>query len=215
MLAGALWAGIAGLPQGDGRRPRGDHDDHAQLDRVLDRQLRCSASAARSRTTSNESVPISNDIVAGRDTAASAGATRCSRACTSASSSRSARSSSTGSSSTARRSATRCAPSATTRRPRATAASASRRNYFLAMAISGAFAGLGGGARHPRLAVPARRARRPELADRLHRHRRRAARPQHARSGSSSRRSSSARSSTEPRRAASTPRSSRRSSPGT
>ena len=37
---------------------------------------------------------------------------------------------------------------------RATAASASSKNYFLAMAISGAFAGLAGRARHARLAVP-------------------------------------------------------------
>ena len=36
------------------------------------------------------------------------------------------------------------------------------RNYFLAMAISGAFAGLAGRARHPRLAVPARHERRPD-----------------------------------------------------
>ena len=50
------------LPQGDGRRARGDHDDHAQLDRDLGRRRGCSATAAplqnsanktcRSRTTS-------------------------------------------------------------------------------------------------------------------------------------------------------------------
>ena len=38
MLAGARWARYRRLPEGDGRRARGDHDDHAQLDRVLGRQ---------------------------------------------------------------------------------------------------------------------------------------------------------------------------------
>ena len=56
----------------------------------------------------------------------------------------SARSSSTGRSSTARRSATASGRSASTPRRRGTAGSASPRNYFLAMAISGAFAGLAG-----------------------------------------------------------------------
>ena len=47
------WAGIAGLPEGDGRRPRGDHDDHAELDRHLGRvvshRLRRTAPATRLR----------------------------------------------------------------------------------------------------------------------------------------------------------------------
>ena len=59
------------------------------------------------------------------------------------------------------------------------------RNYFLAMAISGAFAGLAGAMDilgwQFRLATQ----RHPGLADRLHRDRRRAARAQHARSASS------------------------------
>ena len=54
------------------------------------------------------------------------------------------RSSSTGSSSTGRRSGTRCARSASTPTRPATAASTSRRSYFLAMAIAGTFAGVGG-----------------------------------------------------------------------
>ena len=54
------------------------------------------------------------------------------------------------------------------------------RNYFLAMAISGAFAGLAGAIDIARLAVPDRHERRADLvADRLHRDRGRAARPQH------------------------------------
>ena len=98
-----------------------------------------------------------------------------------------------GRSSTARRSASRCARSASTPRRRATAASASRRNYFLAMAISGAFAGLAGAIDilgwQFQLATPDIHA----SNDRLPRHRGRAARAKHARSASSSRRSCSAR----------------------
>ena len=36
---GALWGGIAGRAEGDDGRQRGDHDDHAQLDRALGRRL--------------------------------------------------------------------------------------------------------------------------------------------------------------------------------
>ena len=50
------------LPEGDRRRARGDLDDHAELDRDLGRRSGCSATAARSRTAANSSVPISNDI---------------------------------------------------------------------------------------------------------------------------------------------------------
>ncbi len=54
------------------------------------------------------------------------------------------RSSRSGSSSTGRRSATRCAPWASTRRPPRYGGISVARNYFLAMAISGVFAGLAG-----------------------------------------------------------------------
>ena len=68
------------------------------------------------------------------------------------------------------------------------------RNYFLAMAISGAFAGLAGAIDIARLAVPHRHERHPGLVhDRLHRHRRRAARPEHGGRRRRSRRSSSPR----------------------
>ena len=43
------------LPEGDRRHPRGDLDDHAQLDRGLDRACSCSGSAGRSRTTRSRS----------------------------------------------------------------------------------------------------------------------------------------------------------------
>ena len=57
------------LPEGDRRRPRGGHHDHAQLDRLLGRRRTCSASGGRCRTTRHPgaSVPISNDIVEARD----------------------------------------------------------------------------------------------------------------------------------------------------
>ena len=114
------------LPQGDRRRARGDHDDHAQLDRDLGRARSCSASAGRSRTTTQASVPISNDVVEGAKLPVLWGdpilqglhdrvlrrARRARRLL--------------GRSSTARRSATRCARSASTPRRPATAASASR-----------------------------------------------------------------------------------------
>ena len=112
-------------PQGDRRRARGDLDDHAQLDRDLDRRLTCSGSAGRSRTTRSPSSP-SRTTSSRERSCRSSGATRSCRRSTSASSSRSPRSSSTGSRSTGRRSATRCARSATTPRLPATAASPSR-----------------------------------------------------------------------------------------
>ena len=43
------------LPEGDGRRARGDLDDHAQLDRDLGRRRSSSASVGRSRTTARSS----------------------------------------------------------------------------------------------------------------------------------------------------------------
>ena len=89
------------------------------------------------------------------------------------------------------------------------------RNYFLAMAISGAFAGLAGAIDILGLAVPPLDGRHPDIDDRLHRHRGRAARPQHRGGRRSSRRCSSARSSTGRRRATSTPKSSSPSSPRT
>ena len=46
-------------PQGDRRRARGDHDDHAQLDRVLRRALPLRPGRARSRTPSRCSAPTS------------------------------------------------------------------------------------------------------------------------------------------------------------
>ena len=39
IVAGAVWAGIAGCAEGVRRCARGDHDDHAQLDRDLDRHV--------------------------------------------------------------------------------------------------------------------------------------------------------------------------------
>ena len=54
-----------------------------------------------------------------------------------------------------------------------------KKNLIRAMAISGAFAGLAGGARHARLPLPLRRLGHPGELRRLPRHRRRAARPQH------------------------------------
>ena len=74
-LAGALWARHRRLPEGDRRRPRGDLDDHAQLDRDLGRRAGCSATAARCRTRANTTVPISNDV-ARRRSCPSSGATQ-------------------------------------------------------------------------------------------------------------------------------------------
>ena len=178
---GALWAGIAGLPEGDGRSPRGDLDDHAQLDRDLGRRRSCSALGgplqndhagvrARSRTTSSTA-----------PSCRSSGATRSCRDSTSASSSRSARSSSTGRSSTGRRSATASGRSASTPRRRATAASTSRGTTSsrwrspARSPASRARSTCSAGSSGSRPATSRRR------DDRLRRHRRRAARPQHRR----------------------------------
>ena len=92
---GAIWAGIAGFLKATRRRPRGDHDDHAQLDRDLGRARTCSAPAARSRTPNHDAADLERRRRGGAGCPCS-GATRTSRACTSASSSRSRRSSSSG-----------------------------------------------------------------------------------------------------------------------
>ena len=82
--------GDRGRAEGDRRRQRGDLDDHAQLDRDLGRRLRCSASAARCRTTSAAAVRAGLQRHRRRARSCrSSGATRSCRACTSASSSRS------------------------------------------------------------------------------------------------------------------------------
>ena len=114
-----------------------------------------------------------------RRSSPSSGATRCSKGSTSDSSWRSSRSSSTRSRSTGRRSDTRSAQSASTRKPRAYGGISVTRNYFLAMAIAGAFAGLAGSLDSLgwqfRLDITQIQRR----DDRLHRDRSRAARAQH------------------------------------
>ncbi len=50
------------LPEGHGRGPRGDHDDHAELDRHLGRVATSSASAARFQTEESDAIPSSADI---------------------------------------------------------------------------------------------------------------------------------------------------------
>ena len=66
--AGAIWAGIAGLLKATVGRPRGDLDDHAQLDRLLVRRATSSGRAARSRTPDAAS-PISAEVVGQRQAA--------------------------------------------------------------------------------------------------------------------------------------------------
>ena len=84
-----------GVPQGDGGRPRGDHDDHAQLDRGLRRAVPVRARRAAPERHAVVGLPCRTTWSRGRSSTSS-GATRCCRGSTSASSSRSARSSSTG-----------------------------------------------------------------------------------------------------------------------
>ena len=62
-LAGAAWAGIAGHPQGHRRRPRGDLDDHAQLDRDLARRVPVPARRP-APGPGQSSVPVSKTIAA-------------------------------------------------------------------------------------------------------------------------------------------------------
>ncbi len=114
-------------PEGDRRRPRGDHDDHAQLDRHLGRELPLRPRrAAPGHRLGTRWVPSRAGDLRGGQAARSSGAPQSSRPCTRDSSLPSRRSSSTRSSSTARPWGTRCARSASTPRPRPTAASASR-----------------------------------------------------------------------------------------
>ena len=158
-----------GAAQGDDRGARGDHDDHAQLDRDLDGRLPFGQGGPLQNDL-QKSVPISTTSPRARSCPCS-GATRSCRGSRSGSSSRSRRSSSTGSSSTARRSASRCAPSASTPRRRATAGS--RRAELLPRhGDRRPLRRARRGCRHPRVAVPARRARRTRQHDRIHRPRR-------------------------------------------
>ena len=83
------------LPEGDGGRARGDHDDHAQLDRLLGRQLRLRPRRAAPERLQRVGAGLERRR-RGRQAAGRSGATRCCRGSTSASSSRSRRSSSTG-----------------------------------------------------------------------------------------------------------------------
>ena len=75
---------------GHDRRQRGDLDDHAQLDRDLDRACSCSASAARCRATPTRRAGVERHR-RGRQAAGVLGRSASSRACTSACSSRSRR----------------------------------------------------------------------------------------------------------------------------
>ena len=112
-LAGAAWAGIAGLLKATVGRPRGDLDDHAQLDRDLGRQLPVRARRAAAEQRPRAAVGAGLQRRRRRaPSCTSSGAIPSCRACTSGSSSRSRRCSSSGSSSTARPPATRCARSA-------------------------------------------------------------------------------------------------------
>ena len=165
-------------PQGDRRGARGDLDDHAQLDRDLGRLIPVRRRAARCRAR-QASIPISNDIVDGREAAGLLGARRCCRGSRSGSSSR-----------VAmlvvywviiNRTTLGFEVRAVGFNPEAAryGGISVARNYFLAMAISGAFAGLAGA-----LDITGWEYRIGESDihgehDRLHRPRRRAARPQH------------------------------------
>ena len=89
-VVGGVVGGHRRPAEGDDRRQRGDLDDHAQLDGDLPRRRTCSGSAGRCRTTTRAvGVPVSNDVVAGREAAGVLGRPASCRACTSASSSRS------------------------------------------------------------------------------------------------------------------------------
>ena len=88
-LAGAALGGHRGVPQGDGRRARGDHDDHAQLDRDLGRDV----PVRRRRPAPERRAGVRADLERRRrrrEAAGLLGRSRCSRACTSGSSSPSA-----------------------------------------------------------------------------------------------------------------------------
>ena len=65
-LGGAVWAAIAGLLKALDGRQRGDHDDHAQLDRDLGRRVAVQPRrAAAEHDPAQKDVPVSNDVVAG------------------------------------------------------------------------------------------------------------------------------------------------------
>ena len=167
------------LPQGHGRRPRGDHDDHAELDRHLGRRRTSSASAARSRPASPTRVPLVRRTFPRRPSCPSSGATRCSRDCTSGSSWLSSRSSSTRSRSTARRSGYEVRAVGFNPEAARYGGSASRATTSSRWRSPGAFAGLAGALDilgwQFRLDVTQIQG----VDDRLHRDRRRAARAQH------------------------------------
>ena len=142
------------LPQSDDRRARGDLDDHAQLDRDLDRHVllrspgavRQLAATTRSRTTIVDNVhlpvfwgdPVLQGLHIGFFIAIGALVVFWA---------------------ILNRTTLGFEVRAVGFNPEAARYSGInvKRNYFLAMAISGAFAGLGGRHRHARLAVPASR----------------------------------------------------------
>ena len=185
------------LPEGDRRRARGDHDDHAQLDRRTGsgatssgragrcRGRRTSRSTSRSPTTSSTSAklpvfwgdPELQGLHIGFFIAIAALVVFWL---------------------ILNRTTLGYEVRAVGFNPDAAAYGgiSVRKNYFRAMAISGRVRRPRRRARHARLPVPLRHARRPGLGDRLPRDRGRAARPQHGASASASRRSSSARCST-------------------
>ncbi|UUZ58022.1 ABC transporter permease subunit [Nocardioides sp. B-3] len=121
MVAGAMWAGIAGSAEGPHGRPRGDRDDHAQLRRLLPRLLR--AVAQEPPAGSRFGQPRSRRRPRSRRSCRRCWAT--SSTCTSASCSRSSRSPSCGGCSTVRPSATASVLSGTTPTPPAPRASTS------------------------------------------------------------------------------------------
>ena len=164
-------------PEGDRRRARGDHDDHAQLDRVSG-SARTPSGRRAAAERRNESVPISNDVAESVTAAVCWGEPGAQGLHIGTSSSRSRRCSSTRSSSTGRRSATRCAPSATTR-SRALRRDQRRAELLPRDGDLRACSRARRRARHPRLALPPRLARHPDVGRRLHRDRRGAARAQH------------------------------------
>ena len=85
-------AGHRRVPQGGRRRARGDLHDHAQLDRVLGRQLPLPRSTGRCRTPIRPSSRCRSPTTSCRaPSCTSSGAIRSSRACTSGASSRSGR----------------------------------------------------------------------------------------------------------------------------
>ena len=180
-LAGAVWAGDRGLPEGDGRRPRGDLDDHAELDRDLGRHVpvrrrrpaaeQRRTSRCRSRTTSPSGAKLPvfwgdqdlQGLHIGFFIALAALVVFWIAPQPDDARLRGARG--------------RLQPRGGAR----TAGSACKKNLIRAMAISGAFAGLAGGLDMLGYLYRYRRLRHPGLVRRLPRHRRRAARPQHRR----------------------------------